>query len=50
MIERTGMMVEKKIPAEKAKQGRTGTHVLIILLTSLALAMIVWGAVEFFAR
>ena len=43
-------MVEKKIPAEKARQGRKGTHVLIILLISLALAMIVWGAVHLLAR
>lgn len=40
----------EKITAEKAKQGRKGTHVLLILLISLALALIAWGAVEFYGR
>lgn len=40
----------EKIPEEKAKQGRRGTHVLSILLISLVLALIVWAAVEFYGR
>lgn len=43
-------MPEKKIPAEKAKQGRKGTHVLLILLASLVLALVAWGAVEIYGR
>ena len=33
----------KKIPEEKAKQGRRGTHVLWILIVSLLLAVIAWA-------
>lgn len=40
----------EKISEQKAKQGRKGTHVLLILLVSLALALIVWGAVEIYGR
>ncbi|WP_144222561.1 hypothetical protein [Mesorhizobium amorphae] len=40
----------KKIPEEKAKQGRRGTHVLWILIVSLLLAVIAWGAVEIYGR
>lgn len=40
----------EKIPAEKAKQGRKGTHVLRILLISLALALLVWGGMELYGR
>ncbi|CAM5543763.1 hypothetical protein MAUB1S_09084 [Mycolicibacterium aubagnense] len=40
----------EKIPEEKAKQGRKGTHVLWILVVSLLLALIAWGAVEIYGR
>ncbi len=40
----------EKIPEEKAKQGRKGTHVLWILVISLLLALIAWGAVEIYGR
>lgn len=40
----------EKIPAEKAKQGRKGTHVLWILIACLILALIAWGAVEIYGR
>ncbi len=40
----------EQIPEEKAKQGRRGTHVLWILIVSLLLALIAWGAVEIYGR
>jgi hypothetical protein len=40
----------EKISEEKAKQGRRGTHVLWILVVSLLLALIAWGAVEIYGR
>lgn len=39
---------ETVVSARRAKQGRRGTHVLTILLASLALAAIVWFLVEMF--
>jgi hypothetical protein len=38
----------KTIPDEKAKQGRTGTHILIVLVVGLILASIVWLGVEIY--
>ena len=35
-----------KVPENKARQGRLGRPVLIVLLVSLVLAMIVWWGVE----
>lgn len=40
----------QKIPAEKARQGRKGAHVLRILLVSLLLALLVWGGTEIYGR
>ncbi len=42
--------MSEKIPEEKAKQGRKGTHVLWILVISLLLALIAWGAAEIYGR
>jgi hypothetical protein len=36
----------KIIPEEKAKQGRSGRHVLMVLVAALLLAMAAWAAVE----
>lgn len=38
----------KEIPPKKARQGGTGTQVLMVLLGGLLLAVIVWGAVEIY--
>ncbi len=39
--------VDKIVPAEKAKQGRRGTHLLAILLIGLVLVAAVWLVVEY---
>lgn len=39
-----------KIPADKAKQGRRGVHVLLILAVGLALAGAVWLGLEFYGE
>jgi hypothetical protein len=38
--------VPKTIPPGKSRQGSRGLRVLIVLVTGLALAMAVWGALE----
>ncbi|HMM63139.1 MAG TPA: hypothetical protein PKD01_03360 [Mesorhizobium sp.] len=40
----------KIVPQDKARQGRRGRHVLIILIAGLALALAAWGAVEFYGE
>ena len=40
----------KTIPTDKARQGRWGRNVLIILLGGLLLAFIVWALVEIYGR
>jgi hypothetical protein len=42
--------VEKKIPAEKARQGRWGMQVLLILVCALILAGIVWFGLEIYGE
>jgi hypothetical protein len=42
--------VEKKVEAEKAKQGRWGMHVLLVLVCALVLAGIAWLAVEIYGE
>jgi hypothetical protein len=42
--------VEKKIRAEKAKQGRWGMHALLILVCALILAAIAWFGVEMYGE
>lgn len=37
-----------KLPAKRARQGREGLPVLLILIASLVLAGIVWGIVEIY--
>ena len=36
----------KTIPTDKARQGRWGRHLLIILVVGLILAFVAWGAAE----
>jgi len=38
----------KEVPTQKARQGRLGTHVLIVLVAALILAMIAWWGAEMF--
>ncbi|MDW6021697.1 hypothetical protein SAZ10_07955 [Mesorhizobium sp. BAC0120] len=40
----------KTIPTDKARQGRRGRNVLLILLGGLLLAFIVWALVEIYGR
>jgi hypothetical protein len=40
----------KTIPTDKARQGRRGRNVLIILVVALILAFIVWGLVEIYGK
>lgn len=39
-----------ELPAEKAKQGRSGTNVLMVLVCGLVLAFLVWGGLEIFGN
>jgi hypothetical protein len=45
----TEKTMQKVIPPDKARQGRLGRPVLVVLVVALALTMGVWAAVEFFA-
>ena len=38
--------MSKIVPEERARQGRRGTHVLIILVVALVLAMVAWFVAE----
>ncbi|MEW9805757.1 hypothetical protein [Mesorhizobium marinum] len=40
----------EKTPANKARQGRSGAQVLIVLVVSLAVAGAVWLGVEFYGE
>lgn len=40
----------KKIDPSQARQGPRGRPVLLVLVVSLILAMLVWGAVEFYGQ
>ena len=40
----------KEVDPRRARQGLNGRRILTILLSSLLLAMIVWGAVEFYGK
>lgn len=40
----------KVIPEQKARQGRSGRRVLLVLIAALLLAIIAWGAAEFYGR
>jgi hypothetical protein len=42
--------LEKKVPAVKARQGRWGMQILIILICALILAGIVWIGVEVYGE
>lgn len=43
-------MVTKTVPANKARQGRWGWHVLIVLIAAMLLAFAVWGGVYFYGE
>jgi hypothetical protein len=43
-----GRIMDKKIRAERAKQGRRGTPVLFVLVGGLILAMILWVVAELY--
>jgi len=40
--------MSKIIPEEKAKQGRAGHHLLMILIGGLLLAAVAWGVAEIY--
>jgi hypothetical protein len=40
----------ENIPTDKARQGRRGTHVLIVLIVSLMLAAGAWTIAEFYGE
>ena len=40
----------EEIPTNKARQGRKGWHLLVILISALVLASIVWAGVEFYGE
>ena len=40
----------EKIPTDKARQGRWGTQVLVVLVVGLALAGAVWLGLEFYGE
>jgi hypothetical protein len=40
----------KRIPANKARQGRWGVQVLLVLVVGLALAGVVWLGLEFYGE
>jgi len=42
--------VEKTIPTDKARQGGRGKQVLYVLIASLVLVAVVWGAVEIYGE
>lgn len=37
-----------KVSETKARQGRRGVRILVVLLVSLLLALLVWGGVEMY--
>jgi len=43
-------MVTRTIPASKARQGRWGWRVLIVLIAAMLLAFAVWGGVHFYGE
>lgn len=42
--------MSKIIPEEKARQGRWGVRVLLVLVAALVLAMIAWAGAEFYGQ
>lgn len=40
----------KIIPEEKARQGRWGARVLLVLVAALILAVIAWAGAEFYGQ
>jgi hypothetical protein len=42
--------MRKTVPTEKARQGRWGTQVLVVLIAALVLAAGAWAIAEFYAE
>jgi hypothetical protein len=42
--------VTKTIPTDRARQGKWGRHVLLVLLGALALAAVAWLGVELYGE
>lgn len=40
----------KPVPTDKARQGRRGSPVLLILIAGLVLAAVAWGIAEFYGE
>lgn len=40
----------KIVPEQKARQGRWGVRVLLVLVAGLVLALIAWGGAEYYGR
>ncbi|MGU3400963.1 hypothetical protein ACLBWS_14675 [Brucellaceae bacterium D45D] len=40
----------KEVDPKEARQGFKGRRILLILISSLILVMLVWGAVEFYGQ
>ncbi len=40
----------KTVPTDKARQGRRGWHVLLVLICALLLAAVAWLAVEYYGK
>jgi hypothetical protein len=44
------VLVTEKIPAKKARQGRSNPRMAIVLVVALVLALVVWGGVEWYGE
>jgi hypothetical protein len=44
------VLVTEKIPAKKARQGRSNPRTVIVLIVALVLALVVWGGVEWYGE
>lgn len=42
--------MSKIVPEEKARQGRWGRPVLVVLIAGLLLAVVIWGLVEIYGK
>ncbi|WP_163269914.1 hypothetical protein [Chelativorans alearense] len=40
--------MQNEVPPKKARQGRRGIPVLVVLVAALILSMIIWGGVEIY--
>lgn len=44
------LALTKTIPTDKARQGRRGRPVLMVLICALVLAALAWAGVEYYGR